>query len=104
MKHKNAGNKSRCLPSEKKTGSFPAGASAMSNGNALHRLLLRVICSGQPLPPHTQAVSFGYGMWVRTAWGLDTNYGPEFRQPVPARTLHGSAFGTTDQVTVDVVE
>ena len=61
-------NKSRCLPSEEGSASFPAGVSAIANGNALHRLLLRVICSGQPLPPHTQRYVSRNGL------GLDTNY------------------------------
>jgi len=78
------------------TGSLPA---SIANGNALHRLFL--LWSAPP-PAYTNCL-------VRVRYVSRNGLGPAHLRgssvnlvPVPGRTLHGSTFGTTDQVTGDV--
>ena len=83
-----------CLPSrsEEGTGSFLAGASAMANGNALRRLLSWVTLVS-PAPHIPKLSRSGNYMYAGTAWDLGVQ--KVYQSAIqPARTQHGSTFGT----------
>ena len=85
-------NKSRCLPSEKGTGSFlagVAGTSAIVNGNALCLLLLRVIWSSQPLP-HIEYLNCL--VWERYASLGPVHQIRGFRRPASARVRRPGGY------------